>query len=245
LPFEQFEESILLENANRQTIDSVGNSVQECAMNQSTQVTAGQSPIVERKLDLAWMKKTFGEPVLVGHEKMEDFDDYANSMLYDLAPTNAVVAGLTWQFIVQSFCRMRLMRLQSRAVQAQILRSRPTNKIADKDADDEAAAALANKVKTFAGIDYLISEATKRETALLHQISYFKLAIAQSLARNLELQEKQIDLEERKVRLRKEEELQEFMRKRELERGEKEAEERTKGTGGPPQSNKDRSWRRG
>ncbi len=122
--------------------------------------------------DLAKMKRLFGEPTLLGGEKMRAFDDYANSIINDFEVGDTMMAALVYNFIIESFNRMRLMRHQSRAIQARILQDRSATSPANRqDRETEVTAAMAAKIDLFGQFDCLISEATKREAILLQQIS--------------------------------------------------------------------------
>jgi hypothetical protein len=90
------------------------------SMNEAPKAESSQG----NNFDLARLKRLFGPPVLLGNERMKDFDEYATEILTDQEPGGAVMATLVWQYIVESWDRMRLMRYQSRTVQGKILSAR-------------------------------------------------------------------------------------------------------------------------
>ena len=59
--------------------------------------TAEQITLLAEKrtsFDLAKMKRYFGEPFLLGDERIEDFDEYALAMASSLDPTDAAAHAL-------------------------------------------------------------------------------------------------------------------------------------------------------
>lgn len=166
--------------------------------------------------DVARLKRLFGPPVLLGNEKMKEFDEYATEVLRDHAPRDLLMATLVWEFILESWERMRLMRLQSRKVQAQILDKRSGSDHRTKQhSEEEATDGLYGVLNSYDKVDRLISEATKRETALLRQIAAYDLAATERAARNYAKEEKRIELKERKKQLKLERAVEHFFKMRE------------------------------
>jgi hypothetical protein len=177
--------------------------------------------------DLPKMKRLFGEPVLLGGEKMRDFDDHANTIITDFEVGNAILAALVYNFILESFKRMRLMRHQSRAMQARILQDRSgTSSTNRKDRETEVTTAMAAKIDLFAKFDYLISEATKREAILLQQIAMQSAFLADKLSRQTAQEQTRIEFAERKNRLRRQKAIDNFYKRTEQEQAAKAAVEK-------------------
>jgi hypothetical protein len=190
-------------------------------MNEAPKAESSQG----NNFDLARLKRLFGPPVLLGNERMKDFDEYATEILTDQEPGGAVMATLVWQYIVESWDRMRLMRYQSRTVQGKILSARSQlNSTSQRDREEEATNSFEAAIPAYEKLDSLISEANKREAILLVQISLYSVAAAERLARKQALEEKKIELAERKRRERNERAIEHFFKTRE----EKEAAERSK-----------------
>ena len=157
---------------------------------------------------------------------MKDFDEYATEDLTDQEPGGAVMATLVWQYIVESWDRMRLMRYQSRTVQGKILSARSQlNSTSQRDREEEATNSFERAIPAYEKLDSLISEANKKEKQ--YCLSKFHCT-AWPLPKDLlqqALEEKKIELAERKRRERNERAIEHFFKTRKKKR----AAERSKG----------------
>ena len=120
--------------------------------------------------------------------------------------------------ILESWCRMRLMRYQPRTVQAKILSTRSQlNSTGQRDRKEEATNSFEAAIPAYEKLDYLISEATKREAILLAQFHCTAWPLRR-IARKQALEEKKIELAERKRRERNERAIEHFFKTRQEKR---------------------------
>ena len=68
------------------------------------------------KIDLAKMKRWFGPPPLLGGEKPKDFANYVRMLAECMEPDDQVIATLVYQYAIESYTHMRLMRYQAQAI---------------------------------------------------------------------------------------------------------------------------------
>ena len=165
-----------------------------------------------QKFDLPKMKRLFGEPILIGDERMQDFEEYALAMAESLDPGDAAAHALVWQYILESHWYMRLLRFQGHAARRDGMSVEQADEAAGKAqisaSEAKAFTGLERAFATLGNFDTLISQVAKRLRSLLMQIAMHRVALAEALKRKLELEERNVDVEYRKLQLKKDEELQ-------------------------------------
>jgi hypothetical protein len=180
--------------------------------------------------DLAKMKRYFGEPFLLGDERMEDFDEYALAMASSLDPTDAAAHALTWQYIVESHWYMRLLRYRGHSARHNGLSVENAAEAAKKARTSESEAksflALRDAFDKNEQFDFLISQAMKRMASILTQLAMHRVSLAEALKRRFEIEERGVEVDYQKMVLRKEEELDKQVEEKRLAKMQQEREEK-------------------
>ena len=149
--------------------------------------------------DLSLLKRLLGEPVLLGDETMENFDEFALSMASCLEPGDMAAHVLVYQYIMEVWLEMRLRRLQGHLIRLHGINIENQGKLAEvlKTSEAEANAFSAQQSAHAAQVrvNYLLTQTTKRIHSILGQISLYRMALAEKMRL-------QLDIEERRLRLR-------------------------------------------
>jgi hypothetical protein len=165
-----------------------------------------------QQFDLARMKRLLGGPVLLGAEKMEDFDEFAHAMAASLDPGDMAAQALVYHYVMETWLLMRFRRLQGHVNrlhginvenQAELAKATRTG-----DAEAQAFAAQVSSHATDVKIDFLLTQSAKRSHILLAQIAMYRVALAEKLRMQLDFEERQWKIKEMQRLEKEEEELQ-------------------------------------
>jgi hypothetical protein len=167
---------------------------------------AEQNPILLAKertsFDFTKMKRYFGEPVLLGDERIEDFDEYAIAMASSLEPADAAAHALTYQYILESHWYMRLVRYRGHLARYNNLSVEKAAEVAKKARTSAAEAksllAMQEAFEKNEKFDFLVSQVLKRMASILAQIAMHRISLADALRRRFDVEERNIELEYKK-----------------------------------------------
>ena len=173
--------------------------------------------------DLKLLKRRLGEPILLGDERMEDFDDYALAMAECLLPGDEVAAVQVYHFIYEGWTLMRLRRLQGHVMRIKAALANPGNDRIPRVSEKEERAVLAinGGFDSFAKFDFLISQSAKRQSDLLNQIGWYRAELAEALRKKQNLEEQAIETERQRLSNIREEQLQACIKEIEMAKEQK------------------------
>jgi hypothetical protein len=180
----------------------------------------GSGDEVQMKMvfDLKLLKRRLGPPILLGDERMEDFDDYALAMAECLLPGDEIAAVLVYHYIYENWLLMRLRRLQGHVMRIKAGLAKSGKERIPRVSEDEERAVLAIKggFDSFIKFDLLITQSAKRVSDILNQIGWYRADLAEALRKKQDLEEQAVETERKRQLNIKEEQLQSFVRDREM-----------------------------
>jgi hypothetical protein len=160
--------------------------------------------------DLKLLKRRLGQPMLLGDERMEDFDDYARAIAECLLPGDEVAAVQVYHFVYEGWNSMRWRRLQGHVMRVKAALANPGKDRIPRVSEKEERAVLAinGGFDSFAKFDFLISQSAKRQSDLLTQIGWYRAELAEALRKKQNLEEQAIETERQRLSNIREEQLQ-------------------------------------
>jgi hypothetical protein len=170
--------------------------------------------------DLKTLKRRLGEPILLGDERMENFDDYAHAMAECLLPGDEIAAVQVYHFIYESWALMRWRRLQGHVIRIKAAIAKPGGDRLPQVSEKEERAVLAinGGFDSFAKFDFLISQSAKRQADLLNQIAWYRAELAEALRKKQELEEQAVTTEHQRIMNMKEDWLQDRVKHHEKQK---------------------------
>ena len=168
--------------------------------------------------DLKTLKRRLASPVLLGDERMEDFDDYAASIAECLLPGDEVAAVQVYHFVYEGWSLMRWRRLQGHVMRVKAAIAKPGTDRVPRVSEKEERAVLAinGGFDSFARFEFLISQSAKRQADLLNQIAWYRAELAEALRKKQNLEEQAVRNEQQRLLNIKEEELQLLIQEKEM-----------------------------
>jgi hypothetical protein len=150
--------------------------------------------ISDTKFDLARMKRLLGTPTLLGDEKIEHFDEFALAVATALDPGDMAAHVLVYQYVMETWILMRLRRLQghiNRLHGINVENQADLAKVTEtSEAEAEAFAAQQVAHQTHVKLDYLLTQSTKRIHNIHLQIAMYRVALAEKIKLNLDIEER-------------------------------------------------------
>ena len=156
-------------------------------------------PKQNETFDLPLMKRLLGEPVLLGDETMENFDEFAIAVASSLEPGDMAAHVLVFQYIMETWVEMRLRRLQGHLNRLHGVNvdnhSELAKTLGTSEAEAKAFAAQQRAHAALTATDNLLTQTTKRAQGILNQIALHRIALAERIR-------VQIDIEERRLKIK-------------------------------------------
>lgn len=178
-----------------------------------------------QQFDLDRMKRLLGEPVLLGDEKLEDFDEFALAMAASLDPGDMAAHVLVYQYVMETWVLMRLRRLQghlNRLFSINVEKHDQLAKMArTTKAEAEAFAAQQTAHTAHVKLDFLITQSAKRSYSIHAQIAMYRIALGEKFKIQLDIEERRLRIKETEYLDRGEEELQSLIAEKEAARATK------------------------